>query len=140
MRLLLTILALTIPFSACAATDSTPSPAFDPTGKVVEWRGKVTKLYRSADDTCFELQRHEANPGKFKTCVYGYYDDAEFGAGKWLKVVGTLQPEQADNLPLVLAAQVSLTSAPLPPRRFYRDPWYNPGYDPFFHPYRPYYW
>ena len=113
---------------------------FDPSGAVIEWSGKITSQYRSGDDTCFELQRHQANPNKFKTCVFGYYAPTQFGVGKWLKVTGTLQPANTDTLPLVLGAQVSLTSAPLPPRRHYQDPWYNDRYDPFFNPYRPYYW
>ena len=133
MRLWLIITALLITQNSYAE--------FDPSGAVVEWTGKITRQYRSGDDTCFELQRHNASPATFKTCVFGYYDPAQFSAGKWLKVSGTLQPANADTLPLVLGAQVSLTSAPLPPHRYYRDPWYNPYHDPFFNPYHPYpYW
>ncbi|MDR3391786.1 MAG: hypothetical protein P4L77_08620 [Sulfuriferula sp.] len=143
MRLWLFICFICIYHFSYAATANSTLPDFDPSGAVVEWTGKIIRQYRSGDDTCFELQRHAANPDKFKTCVYGYYDPAQFGAGNWLKVMGTLQPEHADALPLVLGAQVSLTSAPLP-RRYYRDPWYNPHYDPFydpfFSPYPLHYW
>ena len=132
MRLWLFLIALALTQNSYAE--------FDVSGATVEWIGKITRQYRSGDDTCFELQRHQLNPSKFKTCVYGYYDPLQFGADKWLKVIGILQPANADVLPLVLGAQVSLTSAPLPPRRYDRDPWYNPRYDPFFDAYHPYYW
>ncbi|ARU32132.1 hypothetical protein CAP31_10850 [Sulfuriferula sp. AH1] len=132
MRLWVFLLALIISHSSHAG--------FDPSGEAVEWAGQIVSQYRSGDDTCFELQRHQASPNKFKTCVFGYYDPAQFGPGKWLKVAGTLQPRAADTLPLVLGAQVTLIPAPLPPRRYYGDPWYNPYHDPFFDPYHPYYW
>lgn len=132
MRLWVFLLALILSHSSLAE--------FDPSGEVVEWTGQIVSQYRSGDDTCFELQRHQVSQGKFKTCVFGYFDPVQFGPGKWLKVAGTLQPRTADTLPLVLGAQVTLIPAPLPRRRYYGDPWYNPYHDPFFDPYHPYYW
>ena len=124
MRLRLFIFAL---ISACTAHADV-----DITGSAVDWQGQITQQYRDGDDTCFELLRPNANPNKFKTCVYGYYDATQYGVGKWLKVAGLLQ---TNTMPVTLtAAQVSLTDAPPPLRRHYPNygyPRYNP-YDPFY--------
>ncbi len=124
MRLRLFIIALIFAYPAHADVEIT--------GSAVEWRGQITQQYRVGDDTCFELQRNNLSPAKFKTCVYGYYDATQYGAGKWLKVAGLLH---TNTTPVTInAAQITLTDPPLPPRRHYPDydyPRYNP-YDPFY--------
>ena len=110
---------------------------FDPSGPAVDWTGQITTQYRAGDDTCFELQKSSATtdqtvPDKFKTCAFGYYDPAQFGAGQWLQVKGILQPNAAEPLPLVLGAQVRLTDDPLEQR--YMDnygPWDEPWGGPW---------
>ncbi len=126
MRLRLFIFAL---LSCAAYADN------DITGNAVVWSGQITQQYREGDNTCFELNRRNAMPAKFKTCVYGYYDATQYGMGKWLKVTGLLQIDTSP--PMITAAQISLTDAPLPPHRYRPDygyPRYNP-YDPFNHYY-----
>ncbi|MHB1677454.1 MAG: hypothetical protein ACYCSS_07945 [Sulfuriferula sp.] len=143
---------------------------FDPSGAPVDWIGQIITQYRAGEDTCFELQKsqdsqNQASPEKFKTCVFGYYDPAQFGAGQWLEVKGILQPADADKLPLILGAHATLTDAPLPDYPIYMDtwggawgggwgggPWMGPwggmgmgpwggmGMGPWGNPYRPYFW
>ena len=131
---------------------------FDPTGPVVDWTGQITTEYRAGDDTCFELQKsaqttNQTVPDKFKTCTYGYFDAAQFGAGKWLRVKGIRQPDNADKLPLVLGAQVRLTDPPLDQRYIdtygpWDDPWgYGTWGGPWGgglwmspYPYQPFFW
>jgi hypothetical protein len=120
MRLSLFIFAL-LSINSLADTDLTGNP--------VEWRGQITQQYREGDNTCFELTRNTP-PRNFTTCVYGYYDATQYGAGKWLNVAGLL----AANSTRISAAQITLTDAPLPAYRKpmgYGYPRYY-QYDPFY--------
>lgn len=141
MRLWIFLIAMVISTFNYAHAGEGPEPALDITGTVVDWTGQIIRQYRHAEDTCFELQNPDNQPDKFKTCVFGYYDPVQFGNGKWLRVKGILQPENADVAAQVSGAEISLIQPPLP-RRYEVDPWYNHGYDPFFRPYRYmyYYW
>lgn len=141
MRLWIFMIALVISTPNYANAGEGAEQPLDMTGAVVDWTGQIIRQYRNAEDTCFDLQSPDHKPGRFKTCVFGYYDPAQFGSGKWLTVKGILQPGNSSDVALVLGAKISLTQPPLPPRRYAPDPWYNPGYDPFFHPHRLYqYW
>lgn len=117
---------------------------FDPTGPRVEWFGQITAHYRADTDTCFELNGpydaygtlQAGATGQFRTCAFGYYDPAVYAPGRWLKITGTLQAGAVrTGLPLVLGAQLVLTSRPLPPPRpYWRDPWGS------WCPHHPAYW
>ena len=142
MRLWLFMIALVISTLNYANAGVSTEQAFDVTGTIVDWTGQIIRQYRQAEDTCFDLQNPDNKPNKFKTCVFGYYDPAQFGSGKWLSVKGILQPGNPGAEALLLGAEISLIQPPLPPRRYEADPWYNPRYDPFFRPHRYmyYYW
>ncbi len=109
---------------------------FDPTGPRVEWLGRIIAIYREDTDTCFELNGpydaygavRAGATGQFKTCAFGYYDPAKFAAGRWLKIIGTLQKTAPHkNMPLVLSARLALTERPLL-LPYSGDTWCDPEY------------
>lgn len=120
MRPLLLIILNLFSLQALASND------FDPAGPSVDWLGQIVAQRLYHEDTCFTLRQSryatdKNQPEMFVACAFGYFNAPEYQTGRWLKIRGILQPQppQPPQQPLVGAAWVTPTNAPINP---YDDP------------------
>ena len=143
--LILILTGLLIWPAIAVAEDALHPPADngDWDGPGVQWEGKIMRILRDGDDTCFELygpldayERSLSSPARFIACGFGYYDPSTFSTGRRLSVNGNLSKSRTHkiagetfSIPMVAAANFAL----LPDQSWTPPPYWNdPFYDPFW--------
>jgi len=122
-------------------------------GQRVRWGGEIIKVEPRADRTCFEIlsrelyddarpKRRDRSDGRFIACKQGFFDPADFPAGRDVTVVGSVNGTEHHKVgdynytfAKVDAAEVYLwpKRAEYPPG--YYDPFWGPCWgDPFWGP------